>query len=154
MYCKYCDNKLTDGATYCTKCGKRVKESSIYEENIDSPRIRELKNEISSTVLTFAIISLCLDVLSLGAFTILSDLLIDGINGNLIYFIVAITLPILGLVFSIVAKKNARGYASRFGETEGKATVGKHLSVPSLIASIVLIALLFLLLVIKITYII
>lgn len=49
-------------------------------------------------------------------------------------------LSLLGLIFACVAKSKVKTYVQRFGATEGRATVGKHLSTAGLISSIIVTA--------------
>ena len=53
-------------------------------------------------------------------------------------------LSFLGLIFSIISRVKLSKYIKIYNATEGKATVGKHLSLVGLIVSIVLLATLFL----------
>ena len=130
MFCKYCGNRLPDGANFCPECGKVNEESTekngtsgqtSYEtvdpfENTQSaydPYKLE-KERLSGSILKFAIMSLVF--MSTGC------------------------LSLLGLIFACVAKSKVKTYVQRFGATEGRANVGRHLSTAGLISSIVVTA--------------
>ena len=131
MFCKFCGNELPDGAGFCTKCGKVVSYEEAQISGINTPFINDNeytpfneqdkeKESKGADILKFAILSLA--------------------------FASSFYLSVLGLVFSIIARVKLKKYVAQYGETEGKATVGKHLSLVGLIVSIVLSVLCFILL--------
>ena len=125
MFCKFCGNELPNDANFCTKCGKVV----IQEENesVESlitefpdeqePSVIEdpEKDELGGKILKFSILGLA--------------------------FACSFFLSLLGLIFSIISKSLVNNYKEMYGETEGRATVGKHLGIAGLIASIVMLVL-------------
>ena len=132
MFCRFCGNELPDGANFCTKCGKLVSQQEDYASNMnvgynngfgynpfeDAHSVQ--KDSDASGILKFSILGLA--------------------------FACSFYLSILGFIFSIIARVKVRNFISQYGETEGKATVGKHLSLAGLIVSIVCNILLFILL--------
>ena len=135
MFCKYCGSELPNGTTFCLKCGKddiseasseiettqEIKNSNSFEYTPDVTKeevVDPQRNSMASKILTFAIMGL-----AFGASYYLS---------------------FLGLIFSIISRVKLSKYIKIYNDTEGKATVGKHLGLVGLIVSIVLLATLFL----------
>lgn len=128
MFCKFCGNELPEGANFCTKCGKVVSPDDIPLAGVSAPVTAEYeyvpyeepkdaeRDSRGGSILKFAILGLA--------------------------FACSFYLSFLGLVFSIIARVKVKRYVSRYNETQGRATVGKHLSVAALVASIVLTAIL------------
>ena len=128
MFCKFCGNELPEGANFCTKCGKVVSPEDIPAAGVSAPVTAEYeyvpyeepkdaeRDSRGGSILKFAILGLA--------------------------FACSFYLSFLGLVFSIIARVKVKRYVSRYNETQGRATVGKHLSVAALVASIVLTAIL------------
>ena len=122
MFCKYCGNQLPDDANFCPKCGKVTDEKtnttnesySSYEpepiifEDVKNDFVSKQKDEDSGSILKFAILGLAF----------------------------SIPVSILGLIFTIIAKSKVRKFINKYGDTEGRATVGKHLTIPGMICSI------------------
>jgi hypothetical protein len=128
MFCKFCGNELPEGANFCTKCGKVVSPDDIPAAGVSAPVTAEYeyvpyeepqdaeRDSRGGSILKFAILGLA--------------------------FACSFYLSFLGLVFSIIARVKVKRYVSRYNETQGRATVGRHLSVAALVASIVLTAIL------------
>ena len=128
MFCKFCGNELSEGANFCTKCGKVVSREDIPEVSVSAPVETEYeyvpyeepydpeRDSKGGSILKFAILGLA--------------------------FACSFYLSVVGLVFSIIARGKVRRYLARYGETQGRATVGKHLSVAALVTSIVFTAIL------------
>ena len=128
MFCKFCGNELPEGANFCTKCGKVVSPDDIPLAGVSAPVTAEYeyvpyeepkdaeRDSRGGSILKFAILGLA--------------------------FACSFYLSFLGLVFSIIARVKVKRYVSRYNETQGRATVGKHLSVAALVASIVFAAIL------------
>ena len=122
MFCKYCGNQLPDDANFCPKCGKVTDEKtnntnesySSYEpepiafEEVNQNFASIQKSEDAGSILKFSILGLAFS-------TVLS---------------------LLGLIFTIVAKSKVKKFIKKYGDTEGRATVGKHLTIPGMILSI------------------
>ena len=114
MFCKHCGNQLPENATFCPKCGKvndgqSFGQNESYEPiNTDNVFYNAQKDSDAGSILKFSIMGL--------AFSFI--------------------LPILGLIFTIIAKTKVRNFVEAYGETEGRATVGKHLTIPGMISSI------------------
>ena len=128
MFCKFCGNELPEGANFCTKCGKVVSPDDIPAAGVSAPVTAEYeyvpyeepqdaeRDSRGGSILKFAILGLA--------------------------FACSFYLSFLGLVFSIIARVKVKRYVSRYNETQGRATVGRHLSVAALVASIVFTAIL------------
>ena len=124
MFCRFCGKELPDGANFCTKCGKVVSYDEDVRSDMNSGFINEFeynpfeearaaeKDSKASSILKFSILGLA--------------------------FACSFYISLLGLIFSIIARVKVKQFISQYGETEGKATVGKHLSLAGLIVSIVL----------------
>ena len=128
MFCKYCGNDLNEGANFCTKCGKIVSHDDIPTTSMTShsseafddvsyevPQDPE-RSEKGGSILKFGILGLA--------------------------FGCSFYISLLGLIFSIIARVKVKRYIQEYGDTEGKATVGKHLSVAGSIVSIISLCLL------------
>ena len=132
MFCKYCGNELPENANFCPKCGKineatapNPQEEPQYVPPIDlidpnyystspvDPRQQE-KDDLGGSILKYAILGLAF--------------------GSTFW------LAILGLAFTIVARAKLSTYVSKFYETEGRASVGKALSIAGLALNITFLA--------------
>ena len=147
MYCKYCGNKLDEQSTFCSKCGKRVSfETQNFESEVNvttqqdfDPALEAQKQELGEQVLKKGVAGLVWSAISLVNLCFMG-LAAISVWFALIYFAVEIALAIVGVVLSVQAKSLANEYEYRFGKTEGKATVGKSLSIPGKIIAIVALA--------------
>ena len=127
MFCTFCGNQLADDARFCTKCGAPVvednKENAIEAEILDASGDYEViedaeKSSRASSILTLGILSLA--------------------------FSVSVFLPLVGIILGFVCKSKVSAFIGDYGDTEGKATVGKHLSTAGIIAGFALSVFLFL----------
>ena len=132
MFCKYCGSELPDGTTFCINCGKddtfekdNIKaqergESSSFEYIPSAPKEDIQKDpqrsSMASRILTYAIMGLA--------------------------FATTYYLSVIGLIFSIISRSKLKKYLKIYKDTEGKATVGKHIGLAALISSIVITSLL------------
>lgn len=125
MFCKHCGNSLPDGANFCSVCGRLNEDGNQNSSNqnygyqpvdpfANNHANDAEKNELGKSILTQGILSLA--------------------------FMSTFCLSFLGIIFGAIGKGKANAYIARYGETEGKATVGKHLSTAGLISSIVVTA--------------
>ena len=147
MFCSFCGNKIPDGSGFCPKCGRRLDASHKIET---AP---EIDHELGSA----APHEPPLDIFELrtenaqpeGEKIPVPDpneeehraaaakrILIFGILG--LSFAVLWLFSVIGLAFSIVSKILVARYVRRFGETSGKATVGKSLGKAGFIVGIIL----------------
>ena len=98
MYCKYCGAQLTEGANFCTACGKEQNETVVTAPVISEEERRSMRNNI----LGWGITSLA--------------------------FACSVFLSFLGFIFAIVAKAKAKKYYKTFGILDWQAKVGNHLA--------------------------
>ncbi|MBR2974268.1 MAG: zinc-ribbon domain-containing protein [Clostridia bacterium] len=114
MTCKYCGNQLTNQATFCPKCGKRV-SCEVQEEVCAAdcgnplPIDNDKQDGQAGRILLFAIMGLAF-----------------GVTG---------ILSVLGIVFSYLAKARIGSYVAQYGQTNGRASVGKGISIGGMIVS-------------------
>ena len=157
MYCKYCGSKVEDEARFCAKCGKLVepdtKRDDLFEEQVYVDPIKEKeKDDLSGKALTFAIWSLVFSFISSVVFLCVASEgwllpLLYGFEREDITLIVAfystisLVFPILGCIFSAVAKQKVDLYVEKFGDTKGRVSVGKGLRIPAKIFNIIMIVL-------------
>ncbi len=141
MFCKHCGYEVDEQTIFCPKCGKRIEEEMILEEKTENPIVEEKKSGFGGGILGCAIASLIFAVISfiffmvgLAEFVVLEE---EAIG----FLMVAISFPIVGWILAGTARKKARDFEETYGETEGKATVGKHLALPALIICIVIASL-------------
>lgn len=111
MYCKNCGLTAPEGAVFCANCGAAIPAQETPEATVitDSPRSNELATAAGRKAMIWGIIALVLSEWG-----------------------------IVGLIISLIAKKNVKGYIAEFGPCTGKAKVGQILSTIALIVSIVM----------------
>ena len=124
MFCKYCGNELPDGTTFCPKCGSddtpvtteksdtEIKNDTTFECVLETVPKDVTKDSLASKILAFAIIGLA--------------------------FACSLYLSFVGVVFSLISRSKLKKYIKNYGDTEGKATVGKHLGLVAMIVSFAL----------------
>lgn len=122
MYCKYCGNNVPDGSKYCPTCGGVIEERS---ESFDSaPAIDHTFGSAEFT--------------SASASPAVSAEAESKSTKALVFGILSLAFAgLLGLIFGIIGRKNANGYAalSPIG-LDGKAKVGKILATVGIVVSI------------------
>ena len=118
MFCKYCGNKLPDGAGFCPACGavvggstaesafSRPERESFRAEPMPDPAREEEKSALATKILTFGIMSLA--------------------------FSYTLILGIVGIIFSCICRSRIKDYVREFGPVRGRAAVGKGLSIGGL----------------------
>ncbi len=134
MYCRNCGNELPEGANFCPACGtgndvevvaeaqatepvEAVTDDTAFEDAISAevytPEVKEEdnteKDAKAGNILTFGILS-----------------------------VIFAEFGIVGLIMAIIARRKVAEFVEQYGETSGRATVGKHLSTGGYIASIVM----------------
>ena len=139
MFCKHCGYEIDNQTTFCPKCGKRIEEEIVFTaENTENEIIKDKKSNLSGSILGFGITSIVFSLFSF-VFWFVGTVEAIAFGKNVLdLLIVAISFPILGWIFASIARRNARNFEEQFGETEGRATVGKHLALPALIICIVI----------------
>ena len=123
MFCTHCGNELPENARFCPACGNGIEnnqqtetadteETVVFIPEIENDPYEAEKSERGGSILKFAIMGLAF---------------MAGSGGFL---------SILGLIFTIIARSKVNEYVRDFGATNGRATVGKHLTIPGLITNI------------------
>ena len=141
MFCRYCGNELPEDANFCPNCGKinEMEGAAMPRTETVDPMegatkmtftdpFEKEKDKLSGSILTTAILSLAF------SFTFLFSW--------------------VGLVFAIISRVKVSSYVEQFGETEGRASVGKGLGIGGLITSIVMSAIFLLYVVILVSVIV
>ena len=123
MYCKNCNNQLEDNPKVCPYCGQAQdyepapvatplsEQTQTYDSSYD-PALEKMKDELAGKTLKWGILSLA--------------------------FAVSGCIPLLGLIFSFIAKRLAKEYVELFGELDGRAGVGRGLGIAGFIAGLVM----------------
>ena len=108
MFCTKCGRELDENESVCPVCGTvnggetaAAASTLEYGYNAVNEANEQLKNEMASQSLKWGIISLA--------------------------FSASGCLPLLGFIFSFIAKSKALAYEQTFGVLEGKARVGRIL---------------------------
>lgn len=130
MFCKYCGNQLPEDAKFCPKCGK-ITEEQEFEAN-DAFETQENENSNFYESEPIILNETRNDVL---------DQQKDEDAGSILKFAIlglafSIPVSVLGLIFTIISKSKVKGFIRKYGETSGRATVGKILTIPGMISSI------------------
>ena len=105
MFCTKCGRELDENESVCPVCGtvnatEATATATTAEYGYDTVN-EQLKDEMAGTALKWGIISLA--------------------------FSASGCLPLLGFIFSFIAKSKALAYEQTFGVLEGKARVGRIL---------------------------
>ena len=129
MFCRYCGNEIPGKANFCQICGnkredsERMREADIADLEAMQDKKRDatsreidLQKQRGGSILKYSILGLAFSCTWIFSF--------------------------LGLIFSYVAKFKIAAYIRRYGETDGRATVGKGLNVAGTIVSWVMFSLL------------
>ena len=110
MFCKQCGTNIPDDTKFCPNCGSAVEETAIQPAEVAAVAKPVAGN--STEVLVWGIIGLA--------------------------FACSFFMSFLGIIFSAIAKKKAKGYESTYGLVSGKARIGKNLAKAGFIVSIIL----------------
>ncbi len=110
MYCRNCGAYLNDDAAYCSACGTAQQPNTYtYTEQPKEQPESEAKKSAAIGVLVWGILGL--------------------------FF--ALELPLLGLIFSCVAKKKVTEYEQTYGEAKDVAGIGKGLAIAGFVVGLV-----------------
>ena len=119
MYCQKCGYEVKEGTKFCPICGQeQMAAQAGSAKNFSTPiymaeqDTTEKKDSLAGSILTWGILSLA--------------------------FSVSGCLAILGFIFSFIAKGKVKQYVELYGETEGRASVGKGLSKAGFIVGIIM----------------
>ncbi len=138
MFCKHCGYEVDNQTKFCPKCGKRIEEEIVFTaENTENEIIKDKKSNLGGSILGFGIVSVIFSLFSFVFWLVGTVEAIVFGKKALDLLIVAISFPILGWIFAGIVRSKVRNFEEQFGETEGRATVGKHLALPALIICIV-----------------
>lgn len=140
MFCKYCGSSLPAGASFCITCGKKIITGPVGNEKQDLNDTPRFDFEASSTTYDFP-------AAGTPAQPTPTDEARDAHGGKILCFAIlalafslSFYLAIVGTVFFILAKVQLGKYLAKYGETEGRASVGKALSIAALPVNIVMIS--------------
>jgi len=149
MFCNFCGHKIDDGAKFCPKCGKMVAVATEKMEEAkpvvyESPVVKKEQDERKNKILKFAILGLAFAVVACIAILVMVYVcaiayVVEGYVdiGLMFGFVALVPFGVLGAVFSQKASELVAAYIADYGETDGRATVGKSLALPGkIIASI------------------
>ena len=131
MFCRNCGFELQDDARFCSKCGTAV--DFVTNKTSEPEQTYGNLNENYSDYSYVQAEDNSAEKSALGG-----SVLKFGILG--LVFSLTVFFSLLGLIFSSVALSKANAFKSAFGQTEGKATVGRSLGKAGLIVSIIMIA--------------
>ena len=155
MFCKYCGNKLSEDANFCPKCGKLVlddepvvRSEAPAEEKTIAAEVAIVADE--STVPEEAIV----EAVSAGPAEVeltyeeekaknsfATKIMVLGIVA--LATAVSVWFSLVGLIIGVIAKGKVREYVEKYGDTEGKASVGKGLATAAIPVSIALMVFMF-----------
>ena len=113
MYCRNCGAYVEDSAAFCSACGasqQQQQETTFTYSGPDQNTDSEEKKSASIGVLVWGILGL--------------------------FF--ALEIPLLGLIFSCIAKKKVTKYEETFGKAEDVAGIGKGLAIAGFVVGLVL----------------
>lgn len=110
MYCKNCGTYLNDDAAYCSACGvPQTKDAPTYTEGEEKTPESEAQKSAAIGVLVWGILGL--------------------------FF--ALEFPLLGLIFSCIARKKYTEYEHTYGKAKDVAAIGKGLAIAGFIVGLV-----------------
>jgi hypothetical protein len=135
MFCKYCGNQLPETANFCPKCGK-------INDAAKATAASEPKSEPAAETATF-FSDAANDYVPVEPVNVEEELERSEREGSILKMAIlglafawSGFLSLLGLIFSIIARAKISAYVRDYGETRGRASVGKGLSIGGLISSI------------------
>lgn len=112
MYCRNCGAHVEDDAAFCSACGTaQHKAEHAYTYTEPTPNTDSKGKDSAAT-----------------------EVLIWGGLG--LFF--ALNLPLLGLIFSCIAKRKVAEYEELYGEAKDLADIGKGLGIAGFIVGLVL----------------
>ncbi len=110
MYCRNCGTYLNDDAAYCSACGAAQQQSTYtYTDQPTEQPANEAQKSASINVLVWGILGL--------------------------FF--ALELPLLGLIFSCIARKKVTAYEQTYGAAKEVAGIGKGLAIAGFVVGLV-----------------
>ncbi len=140
MFCKHCGSSLPENASFCATCGKKISAAPADDTKQDFNYTPGFDFEASSTTYDFP-------AAGTPAQPTPTDEARDAHGGKILCFAIlalafslSFYLAIVGTVFFILARIQLGQYLAKYGETEGRATVGKALSIAALPVNIVMIS--------------
>ena len=145
MFCKHCGSELPEGASFCVTCGKKITADAPYgaEKATESASENEFTYAPANTDFDFSYTYT--EPTPAAPASAPRDEARDAHGGRILLFsILALAfslsfyLAIVGTVFFIIAKVQLGRYLAKYGETEGRASVGKALSVAATPVNIVM----------------
>ena len=163
MFCVHCGNKMDEDTKFCSKCGRVVTVATEDKEEpktvvYENPAVEKEKDEKKHKILLNAILGLAFAAVGFvvlftlaAVFSTLamqvssvevadpeySMLAFDYAMLGLVSCFFTVPLIVLGTHFSLKARGLVIAYIAEYGETDGKATVGKSVSIPGRIMSFV-----------------
>ena len=158
MYCKYCGAELSQDAKFCRNCGKMVVDTidpfaenpnvveytdpftdEITLEPVDAAA-EQAKSNLGKKILTNAIVGLALGLATASIFVGMwaGFAEVEEYTGATICALLALVVNVVALCITGKARRGIKQYINLYGETNGKASVGKGLSIPANIVNIFL----------------
>lgn len=158
MNCKYCGNPLSEGSTFCGKCGQRVVEEEFdsveaqYVEPVyETPDQEKKRKKNATSILVMSIFSLLFLAIAgyvvangvevfIEAFQdIEAGIRVDSgdIEGAITFLGLVMPFAILAIVFAFVTGKRLKNHRKTFGGIKGAASGAKVISVITRIGSVV-----------------
>ena len=122
MFCRYCGNELPEAANFCPICGKTQEKEEPAVQTV-APVEEEIYNFAAE------------DPFKKDKEMLSGKILTNGILG----IVFGTIFPLLGLIFSCIARAKSNSYVMAYDELDGRGRTGRGLATAGLIVSIVML---------------